>query len=74
LNRPPRPPAVVYFKLMLSTLFWGGAFIAGRHLAQQVPHFVAATGRFVAMLAGGAMVVFGVFLANRSATPGRKPD
>lgn len=36
-----------YLKLTLAALFWGGAFIAGRHLALQLPHFVAATGRFV---------------------------
>jgi drug/metabolite transporter (DMT)-like permease len=42
--------AKVYIKLVLSTAFWGGAFIAGRHLAQHMPHFVAATGRFIAAL------------------------
>lgn len=40
----------VYFKLVLTTAFWGGAFIAGRHLAQHMPHFLAATGRFVSAL------------------------
>lgn len=39
-----------YVKLVLTTAFWGGAFIAGRHLAQHMPHFLAATGRFVAAL------------------------
>lgn len=42
--------APVYLKLVLSTAFWGGAFIAGRYLAQHMPHFLAATGRFAAAL------------------------
>ena len=40
----------VYLKLVVTTAFWGGAFIAGRHLAQHMPHFLAATGRFVSAL------------------------
>jgi drug/metabolite transporter (DMT)-like permease len=44
------PPAAVYLKLVLTTAFWGGAFIAGRHLAQLMPHFLAATGRFAIAL------------------------
>jgi drug/metabolite transporter (DMT)-like permease len=43
-------PLAGYVKLVLTTAFWGGAFIAGRHLAQHMPHFLAATGRFVAAL------------------------
>lgn len=37
---------LVYVKLVFVTLFWGGTFIAGRHLAQTVPLMTAATGRF----------------------------
>lgn len=36
----------VYLKLILVALFWGGTFIAGRIIAQAVPHMIAATGRF----------------------------
>lgn len=51
-----------YFKLVLTTAFWGGAFIAGRHLAQHMPHFLAATGRFVAALL--PLLVFAVATGN----------
>lgn len=36
----------VYIKLVLVALFWGGTFIAGRIIAQAVPHTIAAAGRF----------------------------
>ncbi|RJG07520.1 DMT family transporter [Noviherbaspirillum cavernae] len=45
----PAAPAVaasVYIKLVFVALFWGGTFIAGRVVAQAVPHMIAATGRF----------------------------
>jgi drug/metabolite transporter (DMT)-like permease len=48
-NGAPIPsPAgtMVYLKLVLVALFWGGTFIAGRIIAQAVPHLTAATGRF----------------------------
>lgn len=45
-----RAPAAIYLKLVFATAFWGGAFIAGRHLAQHMPHFVAATARFAVAL------------------------
>lgn len=38
--------SLVYVKLVLVTLFWGGTFIAGRLVAQSVPFFTAAAGRF----------------------------
>lgn len=38
---------LVYVKLVFVTLFWGGTFIAGRILAQEMPLMTAATGRFV---------------------------
>lgn len=45
--------------MVLTTLFWGGTFIAGRFLAQSMPHFVAACLRFCFALVGlGAYVVF----------------
>ena len=40
----------IYIKLVLTTAFWGGTFIAGRYVAQQMPHFVAASGRFLIAL------------------------
>ncbi|AWI81318.1 hypothetical protein CEW87_19260 [Parazoarcus communis] len=36
----------VYVKLVMVALFWGGTFIAGRVLAQEMPLMAAATGRF----------------------------
>jgi drug/metabolite transporter (DMT)-like permease len=36
----------IYIKLVFVALFWGGTFIAGRILAQAVPHMIAAAGRF----------------------------
>lgn len=42
---------LTYFKLVLVTLFWGGTFIAGRLLAQEVPLMIAATGRFLVAVA-----------------------
>ncbi|GAB2876720.1 DMT family transporter [Uliginosibacterium flavum] len=42
----------IFIRLVLVTLFWGGTFIAGRFLAQSMPHFVAATLRFCFALIG----------------------
>ncbi len=42
----------VYARLILATLLWGGTFIAGRFLAQGMPHFTAASLRFVFALLG----------------------
>lgn len=39
-------PALIYIKLIASVTLWGGTWIAGRHLAQHVPPFVAAFIRF----------------------------
>ncbi len=49
-------PRGIYLRLVLTTFFWGGTFIAGRHLAQTLPHFVAASLRFLFALSG--MLVF----------------
>jgi drug/metabolite transporter (DMT)-like permease len=49
---PPMSPIaekkhlLLYLKLVLVSLFWGGTFIAGRVLAQGMPLRLAATGRF----------------------------
>lgn len=39
--------AGLYARLALVAAFWGGTFIAGRRLALEVPHFVAAAARYV---------------------------
>lgn len=55
MNSPaPQHPqhSGLYFRLVLSTALWGGTFIAGRFLAQQMPHFTAATIRFLFAIAG----------------------
>lgn len=57
-----RPAAGVYLKLVLSTAFWGASFIAGRHLAQHMPHFLAATGRFAIALV--PLLVFAALTNN----------
>ncbi|TVO64905.1 DMT family transporter [Denitromonas ohlonensis] len=44
------PLTSIYIKLVLTTAFWGGTFIAGRYVAQQMPHFLAASGRFLIAL------------------------
>ncbi|WMW80411.1 DMT family transporter [Undibacterium cyanobacteriorum] len=36
----------VYLKLVFVALFWGGTFIAGRIVSTEVPHMIAAAGRF----------------------------
>jgi len=38
---------LVYIKLLFTAIFWGGTFVAGRALADQVPPFSAAFLRFV---------------------------
>ncbi len=43
--------ALVYIKLVLVALFWGGTFIAGRVVAQALPAMTAATGRFAVAVA-----------------------
>ena len=52
----PAPQAGIHARLALTALFWGGAFIAGRLLALELPHFVAATGRYV--VATAALFMF----------------
>lgn len=40
-------PWRIAIKLVFVALFWGGTFIAGRIVAQVIPHMMAATGRYV---------------------------
>ena len=40
-------PITVYLKLACVALFWGGTFIAGRVVSTEIPHMIAATGRFL---------------------------
>lgn len=42
----PRLDPWAYVKLVLVTLFWGGTFVAGRMIAQQMPHMTIAFIRF----------------------------
>lgn len=41
-----KAPATTYLKLVAVALFWGGTFIAGRLVAPQIPHMMAAAMRF----------------------------
>ena len=40
-------PLKIALKLVCVALFWGGTFIAGRIVAQVIPHMMAATGRYL---------------------------
>lgn len=42
-----KPPLSVYLKLVCVALFWGGTFIAGRIVSTEIPHMIAAAGRFL---------------------------
>ena len=52
----PSGRAGLYARLALTALFWGGTFIAGRLLALEIPHFVAAATRYV--IATTALVIY----------------
>lgn len=41
-----KPPVSTYLKLVCVAMFWGGTFIAGRIVANAIPHMLAAAGRF----------------------------
>jgi drug/metabolite transporter (DMT)-like permease len=43
---PAAAGTMIYLKLIFVAMFWGGTFIAGRILAQAIPHMTAAAGRF----------------------------
>jgi drug/metabolite transporter (DMT)-like permease len=38
---------ITYLKLIFVALFWGGTFIAGHIVANEIPHMIAAAGRFL---------------------------
>src|SRR5690242_15120821 len=42
-----KPSTTTYLKLVCVAMFWGGTFIAGRLVANTIPHMVAAAGRFL---------------------------
>lgn len=42
-----KAPLSVYLKLVCVALFWGGTFIAGRIVSTEIPHLIAAAGRFI---------------------------
>jgi len=46
-QRAPRAPTTLYLRLVAVAFMWGGTFIAGRTLALAMPHFVAASGRYL---------------------------
>lgn len=52
--------ARLYLRLVLVAAMWGGTFIAGRRLALEMPHFVAAAARY-----GVACLVLLVYLRRR---------
>lgn len=41
-----KTPVITYLKLICVALFWGGTFIAGHVVAKEIPHMIAAAGRF----------------------------
>lgn len=49
-NSHPDSNALTYIKLSVVALLWGGTFIAGRLIAQQLPHMIAAFLRFAIAL------------------------
>jgi drug/metabolite transporter (DMT)-like permease len=61
--------AAVYFKLSLTALFWGGTFIAGRYVAQDLPSFTAAFLRFA--LAAAVLLLLVRLQEGRLARPSR---
>ncbi len=50
INQQTNSNYLTYLKLSLVALLWGGTFIAGRLIAQQVPHMIAAFLRFAIAL------------------------
>jgi drug/metabolite transporter (DMT)-like permease len=59
--------AGIYLRLVLTTAAWGATFIAGRYLAQTMPHFTAASLRFLFALAG--LLAFRVARGERYSAP-----
>lgn len=46
VNTVNKVPVTTYLKLVCVALFWGGTFIAGRLVAKEIPHMIAAFIRF----------------------------
>lgn len=61
---------ITYLKLLLTMLFWGGTFVAGRLLAGEVPPFSAAFLRFA--LAGSVLLVLLRYYEGRFPPLGRR--
>jgi drug/metabolite transporter (DMT)-like permease len=64
-----QPLGGIYLRLILTTFFWGGTFIAGRYLAQSLPHFLAATLRFCFALLGLLLFALSARQSLRWPTP-----
>ena len=61
---------IVYIKLLLTALLWGGTFIAGRVVAQDVGPFSAAFFRF--LIASVFLLVFTYRIEGRLPLPGKR--
>lgn len=57
-------PAATHFKLLLTALFWGGTWVAGRIAVQEAPPFAVASWRFFS-----AALVLGALLIVREGWP-----
>ncbi|MCU6434820.1 DMT family transporter [Undibacterium sp. Jales W-56] len=55
MTNTAKAPLSTYLKLICVALFWGGTFIAGKMVALQIPHLIAATGRF--LVASGLLLL-----------------
>ena len=57
--------AILYLKLILTAVFWGGTFIAGRIVAREVAPFSAAFLRFVV----ASVILFGFIFKTQKRLP-----
>ncbi|WP_460594042.1 DMT family transporter [Geomonas sp. Red276] len=57
----------IYLKLLLTTFFWGGTFVAARIAVREAPPFTAATVRF--LIAGAVLVALAVRQARQEGSP-----
>ncbi len=53
-----RALAVIYLKLVLMAIFWGGTWVAGRIAVQEAPPLAVASYRFIFAVAGLALLVW----------------
>jgi len=65
----PGASRTLYLKLALTAAAWGGQFVAGRVLAQSMPHLVAAAGRYV--LASACLLAVTLWQEGRLPVPPR---